>query len=157
MSDPLTGYGYSTQSPIAAGAFSQVVRARHMTSGQEVAVKTFATRVKGGKQPADLECIQKEIEALKVLQPSGHAHIANLVQTFETEYELHAILEYCGGGSVKHRLSTQGHGVGLPEHDAANLTVRGRAPPPGRSFQSLSLSLSLSLPLPLSLSLSIAH
>ena len=36
--------------------------------------KTFATRVKGGKQPPDLDTIHKEIEALKVLQPSGHAH-----------------------------------------------------------------------------------
>ena len=123
-SDSLVPYGYSTQSPIAAGAFSTIVRARHISSGAEFAVKTFATRIKGGKQPADLDGIKKEIEALKTLQPSRHAHIANLVETFETDYELHAILEYCSGGSVKHRLNSLVHGVGLSEADASNLTAQ---------------------------------
>ena len=148
-SDSLVPYGYATQSPIAAGAFSQVVRARHLTSGLEVAVKTFATRVKGGKQPPDLDTIHKEIEALKVLQPSGHAHIANLVQTFESDYELHAILEYCGGGSVKHKLNSQGHGVGLPEQDAANLTVSATHPciePDASTLQAACLPLSCAAP-----------
>ena len=122
--DSLASYGYVTQSPIAAGAFLQVVRAKHMSSGREVAVKTFATRQRGGKAPADLDSIRAEVAALTVLQPSAHAHIANLVETFENDYELHAILEYCGGGSVQRHLQSQGHGVGLQEGEAAMLAAQ---------------------------------
>ena len=39
--DPLLGHGYETLSPIAQGAFSQVARARHLSTQREVAVKTF--------------------------------------------------------------------------------------------------------------------
>ena len=123
-SDPLSAYGYVTQSPIAAGAFSQVVRARHLASGREVAVKTMLTRMKGGRQPGDLDIIAKEVEALTALQPSAHANIANLVEKHETDYELHVILEYCGGGSVQRHLQGQGHGVGLEESLAATIAAQ---------------------------------
>ena len=91
--DALVPYGYHTQSPIAAGAFSQVVRARAIKSGLEVAVKTFMTRAKGGKAPPDLDTIRAELDALRLLQPSSHEHIANLVEVHENEYEMHAILQ----------------------------------------------------------------
>lgn len=122
--DPLTSFGYSTQSPIAAGAFSTIVRARHISSGEEVAVKTFATRAKGGKQPPAAGVVAKEMQALETLRPSRHPYIANLVQAFETDSELHCILEYCSGGSVKHRLNQQGHSTGLSETDGANFTAQ---------------------------------
>ena len=123
--DPLVPYGYSTQSPIAAGAFSTIVRARRISSGEEFAVKTLTMRMKGGKQVAAVGEIEKEIQALVALRrPSHHPHIANLVQTFETDCEVHVILEYCGGGSVKLRLNQQGHSTGLPEGEGANLTAQ---------------------------------
>ena len=113
-----------TQSPIAAGAFSQVVRAKQQSSGREVAVKTFVTRAKGGKAAADLDGIRAELEALKVLMPSCHCHIANLLETHENEHELHAMLEYCGGGSVQRHVQSRGSGVGLEEKEAALLTAQ---------------------------------
>jgi len=73
----------------------------------QVAVKSFTTRAKGGRQPADLDGIRSEIAALKVLQPSGHAHIANILEVHENDHDLHAILEYCGGGSVQKYLAGQ--------------------------------------------------
>ena len=64
VGDPLAHIGYATQSPIAAGAFSQVVRAKHMASGREVAIKTFMTRQKGGKPAADLDDMRAGICAI---------------------------------------------------------------------------------------------
>lgn len=116
--------GYAAQSPIAAGAFSTIVRAVHLASRQEVAVKSFLMRAKGGKAAAALKDVNAELEALKLLQPSAHMHIANLLEAFESEHELHAILEYCGGGSVQRHLQGQGHGVGLGERDSAALAAQ---------------------------------
>ena len=120
-SEALVSHGYLAQSPIAAGAFSTIVRAVHRASAQEVAVKTFLMKSKGGKAAAALKDVTAEVDALKRLQESAHVHIANLIETFQSEFELHAILEYCGGGSVQRFLSGQGHGVGLDERDAAIL------------------------------------
>lgn len=124
MADPLREYGYATQSPIAAGAFSQVVRARQLSTGAEVACKSFLKRAKGGRQPADLDGVASELAVLKILQDEAHGHIANLVGVHENEYELHAILEYCGGGSVQKYVNGQGHGVGLDELQAAYLSAQ---------------------------------
>ena len=117
-SDPLMAHGYASQSPIASGAFSTIVRAKQLSTGTDVAVKTFQIKIRGGKPAANMKEVNGELDALGRLQPSAHAHIANLVETFETEYELHAILEYCSGGSVQRHLQGQGHGIGLDEHSA---------------------------------------
>lgn len=122
--DALKQHGYVTQSPIAAGAFSTIIRAKQPSSGREVAVKTFMTRARAGKAAADMKDVRQEVDALTRLQPSAHTHIANLLETFEGEYELHAILEYCGGGSVSKFLQAQGHGIGLGERVAASLTAQ---------------------------------
>jgi hypothetical protein len=44
VADPLLRHGYATQGPIAAGAFSTIVRAKSVRSGQEVAVKVRTGR-----------------------------------------------------------------------------------------------------------------
>ena len=53
--DPLLQHGYATISPIANGAFSQVVRAKHLGTQIEVAVKTFSRELlaKEGKLGRD--------------------------------------------------------------------------------------------------------
>jgi tRNA A-37 threonylcarbamoyl transferase component Bud32 len=122
--DVLLQFGYQSESPIASGAFSQVVRARHLSTGKEVAVKTFQTRARGGKAAAALKDVRAELDALTRLQPSAHVHVANLVATFESEHELHAILEYCQGGSLQKHLHAQGHGMGLPELEAFKIACQ---------------------------------
>ena len=125
--DPLNPFGYMTLGPIAAGAFSQVNRGRHLESGREVAFKTFQTRIKGGRQP-DMNNAKMEVACLQRLQQTGHPHVANLIEIHETPYETHAILVYCSGGSLLRHLQSQGHGIGLDEAaSAAILTQLGGA------------------------------
>ena len=125
--DALNPFGYMTLGPIAAGAFSQVNRGRHLESGREVAVKTFQTRIKGGRQP-DMNNTKMEVACLMRLRETEHPHVANLIELHETPYETHAILVYCSGGSLLRHLQSQGHGIGLGEAaSAAILTQLGSA------------------------------
>ena len=122
--DQLRQFGYATLGPIAAGVFSQVIRAKNLQTKQEVAVKTFLMRSKGGKEPPPLESVQAEIECLRMLQASAHANIANLIATHEGQFEVHLILQYCAGGSLARILQTRGHGNGMDEPAAAALLVQ---------------------------------
>merc|ERR1712079_479706 len=84
-------------------------------------------RPRGGKRvdPQGLASMRSELEALKILQPSAHPHIANLRDFFESRYQVHAVLQYCGGGSLSRflgQLKTQG--LGMTETDAAALTIQ---------------------------------
>ena len=122
--DPLADFGYITLSPIAQGSFSRVVRAKHVHSNREVAIKTFATRQRGGRMPADLDCVRQEIDALSLLQPSCHENIANIIETMENDYELHVVLEYCSGMTLLKHLNSKGAGVGLDEREAARIAAQ---------------------------------
>ena len=116
--DPLAPFGYATLSPIAQGAFSQVARARHNGTHREVAVKTF-NRAKIGKEPHLVQAMKNEIDVLQTLQPDSHPHVANVIELLEAKNNLHAILEYCGGGSLQRKLAGRPHATGLPEREAA--------------------------------------
>ena len=118
--DPLTCIGYRTVGPIAAGAFSTVVRARRVggRSEPEVAVKSFPSSKY--KKPGWLKnALKNEIDVLLLLQPSGHAHVANLIELHDEGMRglfcTHAVLEYCSGGSVTRHLRSLGHSTGLSE------------------------------------------
>ena len=119
--DPLHSIGFQTIGPIAQGAFSTVVRAQHCESKNVVAVKTFLTRAKGGRAPAPIDSVKMELDCLQVLQPSAHKHIANLIETHEGSHETHAIMQYCGGGSLHRYMQGRGHGQGMDESEAALL------------------------------------
>lgn len=119
--DPLLPFGYHSLGPIAQGAFSCVVRARHSETREGVAVKTFLMRSKGGRSPPPKESVRMELDCLRLLQPSAHPHIANLIQTHEGQYEIHAILQYCAGGSLQRYLQGRGHGKGMNGEVAAPL------------------------------------
>ena len=119
--DPLAAHGYTTLGPIAAGAFSQVNRARHASTRSEVAVKTFV-RAKCAKQPHLAMQMKSELRVLKMLKESSHANLANLLELCETPQITHAILEYCSGGSLHRAMQTNMlHRVGLPEGEAASI------------------------------------
>lgn len=122
-SDPLRPFGYMTLGPIAAGAFSTVVRAKHLETSKEVAVKTFLHKVKGGRRP-DMDAVRKELECLQCLKKSAHENVANLIDVHEGQYETHAILVCCAGGTLARYMQTLGHGKGLDEQICAPLLVQ---------------------------------
>lgn len=123
--DPLVQHGYSLLGPIAAGAFSQVQRARHKASGREVAVKTF-NKQKYLKAPHLADSMRNELQTLQVLQArERHPAIANMIECCETRQLTHCILEYCSGGSLARRMqSSMLKRVGLDEPDAACITFQ---------------------------------
>ena len=91
----LQEYGFKVLGPIAAGAFSTIIRAQHVASKTEVAVKTFAKC--DGPQAEEHE---RELSVLRLISETRHAHIANLVAEYETPIGTCAMLFYCGSGSL---------------------------------------------------------
>ena len=127
VKDALVPFGYHTLGPIAAGAFTMVVRARHLESGCEYAVKSFMMRAKGGRAPPHVDSVKTELQCLERLQGGAHENVANLVEKHEGPYEIHAILQYCSGGTLHRYLQTRGHGNGMDEAAAAPLICQVRA------------------------------
>ena len=122
-SDPLAPHGYQTLGPIAAGAFSQIARARHAGSRCEVAVKSF-NKVKCAKEPHLGSAMKNELDVLKLLQPAKHRHVANILAVLESKNSIHAVLEYCGGGSLHRQLQTRGHAKGFSERESIVVTAQ---------------------------------
>ena len=98
----LAAFGYETLGPIATGAFSTILRARHVESGEEVAVKTFDSARCQGKDATDRD---RELEILLLIRAKGHEHIANLRAEHSSPIGLHIVLQYCGDGSLQRHLA----------------------------------------------------
>ena len=92
-------FGFKVLGPIAAGAFSTIVRAKHIESGNEVAIKTFASCTGEQKEEHD-----RELEVLRMIADEAHAHIANLLGEYDNPSGTYAILSLCGGGSLNSHL-----------------------------------------------------
>jgi serine/threonine protein kinase len=110
----LAQHGYEPLGPIAAGAFSTILRARDSSTGAEVAVKTF-DNAKCGKAAVLAEARDLELKALRLLAAHAagegggggrgcHPHIANLLAEHTGPNCTHAVLEYCTGGSLQRHL-----------------------------------------------------
>ena len=115
-----------TISPIAQGAFSQVVRARRPNEPGEYAVKSWV-RSKLFKDKALAAAMRTEIEALQEVRSSAHPHVANIVDLLENPQATHCVLEYCGGGSVLRFLQSKGHGIGMEEKEAVPIIAQVRS------------------------------
>ena len=120
--DPLAAHGYTTQSPIAAGAFSMIVRAVDNTSGKQVAVKTF-NKAKVQKDPSLWQVTCREISVLQHLNSSFHPHLANLLALHDNPISVHLVLEYCDGASLQRVLQKLGVNIGMAENKVAELTA----------------------------------
>lgn len=119
--DQLSPFGFEALGPIASGAFSQVVRGRHTATRREVAIKSW-TRTKLARAPHHLSAMKSELAVLKLLQPSGHQHIANMVEVLESRSAVHLVLEYACGGSLHRYMQSRGNpnlqaGVGSGLHE----------------------------------------
>ena len=125
--DPLARHGYATQGPIAAGAFSTIVRAIAIDGGLEVAVKSFDNK----KCAADYQHLylrEGELAALRTVKKRGNnKYIANLLEEHVGPMHTYAILEYCSGGSLQRHLQKltskprdkAGNYAAIPEADCA--------------------------------------
>jgi serine/threonine protein kinase len=113
-------FGLQTVGPIAAGAFSMVVRATDVETGCTVAVKTF-NKARCSRDPRLASASAAELRVLRLLAPDAHHHLANLVRVHENVQSVHLVLEYCAGGSLQRRL--QGlQRKGVPEAEAAMMS-----------------------------------
>lgn len=151
-SDPareLAQHGYEVLGPIAAGAFSTILRARPVsddgTAGEQVAVKTF-DNAKCGKAPALAESRDRELQVLRMLAAEAagsarHPHIAYMLAEHTGPNSTHAVLEYCVGGSLLRHMQllqkskapaalqraagsaagSSGDGIGMPEPQVARV------------------------------------
>ena len=115
----LVARGFKVLGPIAAGAFSTILHAKHQGSGIEVAVKTFehAKCADGSSQAEERD---RELTVLRIVSAAGHAHIANLLADDASPLGLHAFLHYCGGGSLASHLGRlRKKQMAMAEADAA--------------------------------------
>lgn len=89
---------YDVIGPIAQGAFSQVLRGKKREDDQaEIAIKCFSHK-KVNASPEEKKGMQRELGALRALE---HTHVMRLYQCIEGANYTYAIMEYCGGGSLR--------------------------------------------------------
>ena len=123
--DALLRKSYEVLHPIAAGAFSTILKCRHAASGLEVAVKSFDAAV-CAKDPMVGDARDRELGVLHVLStvgrsakadepkyfPQGRAHIACMLEMLggiDTPH-MHAVLEFAVGGSLSRHLNNLNKG-----------------------------------------------
>ena len=128
--DPLVRHGYATQGPIAAGAFSTIVRAKMLSSGLEVAVKSFDNQ-KCRKDYQHLYLREGELNALRKVKSQGASRwVANLIEEHTGPQYTYAILEYCAGGSLQRhlqKLQKKGRDVAMDEGETRRLGAQVNA------------------------------
>lgn len=90
--DDLLKY-YDLHETIGTGGFAKVKLARHLLTGEKVAVKIMDKIALGD----DLPRVQTEIKAMKSL---SHQHVCRLYHVIETSKKIFMILEYCPGGEL---------------------------------------------------------
>jgi len=124
--------GYEVLNPIAAGAFSTILRCRSAQTGVVVAVKSFDP-TKCARDTNVSEARDSELAVLRLLQTTdAHPHIANMVKELgsapSTSAQVveasevghqHAVLEYAEGGSLHRFLQAQKSDLTLPLVQAA--------------------------------------
>uniref|UniRef100_A0A061SES5 Kinase-like protein n=1 Tax=Tetraselmis sp. GSL018 TaxID=582737 RepID=A0A061SES5_9CHLO len=91
---------YEILEDIGEGAFSKVVRAQQLTTGEEVALK-IVHRMRPGVKPHHWEILYGEKETLQALQ---HPNIITLKESYEDEAQLVMVLERLKGGELLEHL-----------------------------------------------------
>ena len=140
-SDPareLAQHGYETLGPIAAGAFSTILRARppdgaDCGGGAEVAVKTF-DNAKCDKTPLLGDARDRELGVLRLLSEAAargggarHRHIAYMLAEHAGPNTHHAVLQYCPGGSLLRHMQILQKTTRAPARGAAAHSAAGSA------------------------------
>ncbi|KFV09116.1 PREDICTED: maternal embryonic leucine zipper kinase [Pterocles gutturalis] len=84
---------YELHETIGTGGFAKVKLARHLLTGEQVAIKIMDKLALGD----DLPRVKVEIGAMKNL---SHQHICQLYHVIETSKKIFMVLEYCPGGEL---------------------------------------------------------
>jgi len=105
---------YTAGEDIGEGAFSKVVRAKHKSSGEEVALKVVH-RLRPGVKPHHWEILHSEVDTLRALR---HPNVINLKESYEDSYQLVMVLELLQGGELLEHLKSVKH---YSEQKAAQL------------------------------------
>ncbi|XP_026722686.1 maternal embryonic leucine zipper kinase [Athene cunicularia] len=84
---------YELCETIGTGGFAKVKLARHILTGEKVAIKIMDKLALGD----DLHRVKVEINAMKSL---SHQHICRLYHVIETSKKIFMVLEYCPGGEL---------------------------------------------------------
>ncbi|XP_074992520.1 maternal embryonic leucine zipper kinase isoform X3 [Calonectris borealis] len=84
---------YELHETIGTGGFAKVKLARHLLTGEKVAIKIMDKFALGD----DLPRVKIEIDAMKNL---SHQHICQLYHVIETSKKIFMVLEYCPGGEL---------------------------------------------------------
>ncbi|XP_074137857.1 maternal embryonic leucine zipper kinase isoform X2 [Sminthopsis crassicaudata] len=90
--DELLKY-YELYETIGTGGFAKVKLARHILTGEKVAIKIMDKNTLGN----DLPRVKIEIDAMKNL---SHQHICRLYHVLETDNKIFMVMEYCPGGEL---------------------------------------------------------
>ena len=85
---------------IGEGAFGKVKLARHIPTGEKVAIKIL------NKERIDINKIKKEIKILKKLK---HINIIQLYEVLETKKHLYIVMEYCNGQELFTLIKSKHH------------------------------------------------
>nr|XP_032825331.1 maternal embryonic leucine zipper kinase isoform X2 [Petromyzon marinus] len=99
---------YELRETIGSGGFAKVKVARHLLTGEKVAIKIMDKAELGD----DLPRVKTEIEAMKSL---SHQHVCRLYQVIETKTKIFMVLEYCPGGELFDYIIARDR---LPEEEA---------------------------------------
>ncbi|XP_067409461.1 maternal embryonic leucine zipper kinase isoform X2 [Emydura macquarii macquarii] len=84
---------YELYETVGTGGFAKVKLARHLLTGEKVAIKIMDKLALGD----DLPRVKTEIDAMKNL---SHQHICRLYHVIETAKKIFMVLEYCPGGEL---------------------------------------------------------
>ncbi|KFP51212.1 Maternal embryonic leucine zipper kinase, partial [Cathartes aura] len=84
---------YELHETIGTGGFAKVKLARHLLTGEKVAIKIMDKLALGD----DLPRVKIEIDAMKNF---SHQHICQLYHVIETSKKIFMVLEYCPGGEL---------------------------------------------------------
>lgn len=106
---------YSLDHQIGIGGFSTVLKATHLTSGEERAVKVIdKVKLKGKIQQLDLE--------FRILMELDHPNIVKIFEIFETKELIYIVQELCHGGELCNALATNAEmAKSFTEDDASKI------------------------------------
>ncbi|XP_074030673.1 MAP/microtubule affinity-regulating kinase 3-like [Leptinotarsa decemlineata] len=102
QAEELTIGKYKLLKTIGKGAFAEVMLAKHVLTGEEVAIKIFD---KTQLEPGLLQGLYREAKIMKMLD---HPNIVKLFQVIETATNFYLVMEYASGGSMYDYLARQG-------------------------------------------------
>ncbi|KAI7736761.1 hypothetical protein M8C21_012636 [Ambrosia artemisiifolia] len=105
---------YTIGLKLGQGQFGTTSTCISKKTGKKYACKSIAKRKLVTDD--DVEDVRREVEIMHHL--SGHPNVVSIEGAYEDAYEVHLVMELCGGGELFERISQKGH---YSERKAADL------------------------------------